>query len=111
MRRAAIVAVATTLALSVVGVAWAFVPGKPEVDKAAARFDAQTQPKIARCVGEDGDPYVQYTGNWVGGMGETSPVPGDFSISGNLSINMDIVQNATTGAGEAQGSVTLQPAA
>jgi len=111
MKRAVVLALATVLALCLVGVASAFTPGKPEVDRAAGRFDGQAKPKLTRCVGEDGDPYVQYDGRWAGTMSDTSPVPGDFSVNGALTTTMSIVQNATTGAGEAQGTVTLQAAA
>ncbi len=111
MKRAVVLALATVLALCLVGVASAFTPGKPEVDKAAGKFDGQAQPRTTRCIGEDGDPYVQYDGRWAGSMTDTSPVPGDFSVNGALTTTMTIVQNATTGAGEAQGTVTLQGAA
>jgi len=111
MKRAIVLALATVLALCLVGVASAFTPGKPEVDKAAARFDGQGQVNPTRCVGEDGDPYVQFDGRWAGTMTDTSPVPGNFSVSGALTTSMSIVQNAKTGAGEALGTVTLQPAA
>jgi hypothetical protein len=111
MRRALVVAVATAVVFSVMGVAGAFTPGKPEIDRAAARFDGQATPKVSRCVGEDGDAYVQYDGRWAGTMTDTSPVPGDFSVTGALTTTMSIVQNAKSGAGEAEGTVTLQGAA
>ena len=110
MRRALVVAVATAVVFSVMGVAGAFTPGKPEIDRAAARFDGQATPKVSRCVGEDGDAYVQYDGRWAGTMTDTSPVPGDFSVTGALTTTMSIVQNAKSGAGEAEGTVTLQGA-
>ena len=72
MKRAVVLALATVMALCLVGVASAFTPGKPEVDKAAGKFDGQAQPKTTRCVGEDGDPYVQYDGRWAGTMTDTS---------------------------------------
>jgi hypothetical protein len=79
MRRAALVAMVLTLALSLVGVASALTPGKPEVDRAAAKFQGEGQITSARCAGEDGDPYIQIDGRWAGPINDTSPVPGDFS--------------------------------
>jgi hypothetical protein len=111
MRRAVIVAIATTLALSLVGVAWAFTPGKPEVDRAAARFQGQGQVDSVRCGGEDGDPYIEMNGRWAGPITDTSPVPGDFSLTGTLQLSMKIVMNAPTGTGEALGTATIQGAA
>jgi hypothetical protein len=111
MRRAVIVAIATALALSLVGVASALVPGKPEVDRAAAKFQAQGQVDSVRCVGEDGDPYIETNGRWAGPINDTSPVPGDFSLNGTLQLSMKIVMNAPTGTGEALGTATIQGAA
>src|SRR5204862_3848262 len=84
MKRAVVLALATVLALCLVGVASAFTPGKPEVDRAAGRFDGQAKPKLTRCVGEDGDPYVQYEGRLARTMSDTRLVPAALSVNGVL---------------------------
>ncbi len=110
------VAVVAVLCATVGGLVGATVAGAgsgtPEIDRANATIQVAGKLNPLRCVGEDGMPYITYSGSWKGGESQMTPDPTDYPLNGQLVVSgIQWTINLKTQRGVLNGKVVLLSAA
>jgi hypothetical protein len=88
----------------------AAVAGTPEVDKANATLSFSAQPPLRQvsCAGEDGSPYVTFSGTYIGSETDVTVGSTDYSLSGTAVIKgISWTINTATKRGYLTGAITL----